>query len=228
MRRIAKLTAAVVVCVLTATAAVACSGSGSDPQATETVGSTKDWTTTSDQWMSLYREMLEFRAGGAGIVDPPEVEIVRIVPIEEWAEAQVSCLAEEGFAASAHPGGAVEYADVPSEQGPLLNLAAYLCEAKYPYDVRRNEKLPEKQATAQYEFFKSTVAPCVESLGYEVSEPPSLQTWLSDYNATGNAWDPIADAWEASSSSHDVLMVIQAECSREAPGLYPEIDGLQY
>ncbi|WP_157549493.1 hypothetical protein [Microbacterium sp. Leaf288] len=214
------------VCALTVTAVAACSAT--DPQPRETVEATKDWTTTADQWMVLYRDMLEFRAQGSGIADPPDVEIVRIVPIEEWPEAQVDCLAEEGFSASVYSGGAVEYADVPKEQGPALNLAVYVCEAKYPYDVRRNEPLPEKQATAQFEFFKSTVAPCVTALGYDVSEPPSLQTWLSDYSATGNAWDPIAEAWEASGRNHEVLMEIQAECPREAPGLYPEIDGLQY
>ena len=226
MRWIAKLAAAVAVCTLTATAVAACSPTAPEPS--ETTDTAKDWTTTSDQWMTLYRAMLNSRAQGSGISDPPDVDIVRVVPIEEWPEAQVNCLAEEGFAASVYTGGAVHYADVPPEQGPLLNLAAYVCEAKYPYDVRRNERLPEKQATAQYEFLTSTVAPCVEALGYEVSDPPSLPTWLSDYYATGFAWDPIADAWEAAGNNHDVLMEIQTECPREAPGLYPEVDGLQY
>ncbi|WP_344679003.1 hypothetical protein [Microbacterium schleiferi] len=210
---------------LTATTAVACTATEAP---VETATADEDWTTTTDQWMSLYREMLKFRAEGGGLVNPPDVEIVRVVPYEEWAQAQVDCLAEQGFTASTLPGGAVEYADVPAEQGPALNLAAYVCAAKYPYDVRRDQRLPEKRAIAQFEFLKSTVAPCVAELGYEPGEPPSLQTWLSDYNATGNAWDPIAEAWQASGSSHEVLMEIQSECPREAPGLYPEIEGLNY
>lgn len=77
-----------------------------------------------------------------GIVDPPEVEVIRfILPSEDsiW----VSCLNEAGWDFSSAPGGGVLW---PKDQRPeimdAMNLAFYTCSESYPIDPKYFELSP--------------------------------------------------------------------------------------
>lgn len=181
----------------------------------------EDWELNRDGLMDLYLEERSHLAEIYNVEDPPEVELVRFTTPEEWADVQVECLSENGFAARVSQGGVVIEGDVPAEQGEAVNLAFYRCGAAYPSDPRSGQALPRVRAEQQYDHMVTVAASCVEGYGVVVSEPPSMETWLSHYYGDQPTWDPFNEA--AEQLSLEELEAVYAGCSRNAPDLYPPI-----
>lgn len=181
----------------------------------------EDWEVTEAELMEAYERDLEQEAKNSRIDDPPDVEFVRFILPEEWARAQVACLDEAGYAAEVNQGG-VRMPQVPQEQGQALNRAIYICNARYPLDPRANMPLPRIRAEMQYDYLISEVRHCVEDLGYDVDDPPSMETWLGAYYADEPTWDPFAAVVQQAGEA-DVAALDQAydECPRWAPDLFP-------
>ncbi|MBD7982736.1 hypothetical protein H9623_17840 [Oerskovia sp. Sa1BUA8] len=182
-----------------------------------------DWAQDRKSLIALYEAGLPGLAEQYGVEAPPGTELVRFVAQDQWAQAQVDCLADEGIGARLGGQGGVYFDDVPPEQGDIVNQAAYVCAAQYPTDPRTQGKLPRVRAEMQYTHLVETVMPCVRAEGFEVPEPPSLQTWLGQYYAAAGAWDPfVIDATSGADST--ALDLLYEKCPHDAPDLYPAID----
>lgn len=187
---------------------------GSATQDPSTAGA--DWPETSgDELVEQYRSGLAELAEINGVVDPPEVDLVRFVTPPEWADAQINCLQEQGFSASKSQGG-VRYPDVPPEQADSLDLAIYSCEAAYALDPRVSNPIPRSRMERQFTHLVDVVSPCVSTLGFQVDEPPTLETWLDAYYDNGQIWDPF------SSVPGEDLDSVYQKCPHDVEGLYPE------
>jgi len=135
--------------------------------------------------------------------------------------AQVACLQSLGVDATADAQGGVLFPSVPVEQAEFLNRAAFECEAAYPIHPRTQITLPRVRAEAQYRHLVESVAPCVEELGFVVSDPPSLTTWLEQYYSGGDLWDPYRDLVEQAPAGSSALDDAYTKCPHDAPDLYP-------
>lgn len=195
--------------------------SGAGPEASGTTQA-DDWQQGSDELIAEYRAYLVDLAGSLGLEDPPEVEMVRFVSNDEWAGIQVERLAEQGIQAAVGGQGGVVFDEVPAEQVETVNLAAYTCEAMYPIDPRTQTPLPRVRAVMQYDHLVNTVLPCVRELGFEVSDPPTQQTWLDQYYSGAETWDPYTDV--ANSGDPADLDQVYEQCPHDAPDLYPPIE----
>jgi len=118
---------------------------------------------------------------------PPDVEQVRVVSLDEWAAAIAECLSAEGYSATAQDGGLV--AKAPSGQELPYAIAYYVCTVEYPIDPRQQLPLAEDQIRFLYEYYTKELTPCLKAEGYDVPDPPSMQTYISTYGQPG-FWDP--------------------------------------
>ncbi|MGN8244244.1 hypothetical protein ACTHAM_001144 [Cellulomonas soli] len=175
--------------------------------------------------MSLYSQYLEGLTTQYMLDEPPQTELVRFVSQDEWAQTQIDCLAGEGVAAHLGSQGGIEYDDVPTEQGPALREAAYVCAAEYAVDPRTQQQLPRVRAKMQYAYLVSTVAPCVTGLGYPVDDAPSEATWLGQYYSGSSPWDPYADATATVSvgEADQILDELYERCPHDSPDLFPPV-----
>ena len=146
----------------------------------------------------------------------PEVERIAFIGPDEWAETIAACLNEDGFSAVAQDGG---LASAPTEGQELpFAIATYVCNAKYPINPRTNVELNDDQLRYLYEYYTQVLTPCLNEEGFDVPEPPSLQTYVSSWRA-GSPWDPyglVVDALE----SDDEWTSINKKCPQTPDGLF--------
>lgn len=197
-----------------------CTGAGGSPESSATA-IPDDWNLTPADMENQYDEFLAELVVKYGLDEPIEADPVRFVSADEWAMAHVNCVTEKGFPASVGAQGGVTYGDIPAEQGLAQRRAAASCEAEYPIDPRYSMQLPRNPALAQYGFLVDTVAPCVEAQGYAISTPPSESTWLDEYYATGQAWDPFDEAASQIAVGSDDLDDLYRACPPLSDDVYP-------
>jgi len=217
--RIAKTSAALLLTAM-ALPLAGCTGPGGSPSSPASAVP-DDWNLTPADIDNQYEEFLTDLVVKYGLDEPVEADPIRFVSAEEWAVAQVNCLNEKGFPANVGAQGGVTYGDIPAEQGPAQRRAAASCEAEYPIDPRYSMQLPRSRALAQYGFLVNTLAPCVEAQGYAVSTPPSESTWMDDYYATGQAWDPFDEAASQIAVGSDDLDDLYQACPPLSDDVYP-------
>ena len=146
----------------------------------------------------------------------PEADLVRTVAPPEWATAIAECLNAEGFGAIAQADGSV-YFDT-GEQDEAYSVALYTCKIRYPIDPKFQGPLNDEQLRRVYEYSKTTLAPCLESFGIAVPEPPSLELFLEK---RGNP-----EAWNIYGDVHNILksnaqwQEINATCPQYPSDIY--------
>jgi hypothetical protein len=186
----------------------------------------QDWNLDKAGIMALYDSYVQSLPGRyPAVTSFPEVAFVRFVTAQEWAQTQADCLTAAGVGAHVGSQNGLVLDQVPSAQNEAVQVAAYVCDVSYPIDPRTQLELPVVRAELQYRYWVRTVAPCVAALGYQLSDPPSLQTWLEQYYGGGKPWDPYVEPFEQASPGNqaDVLDELYRECPRDAPDIYPTI-----
>ena len=184
-----------------------------------------DWGSALTDDDSLYQMVLEglnsFPIPAAE--SRPQVKLIRWVKPAEWAQAQVDCMAEQGFESTTKQGG-IAYPETPPEQATALAVAMYFCQASFPVDPRINLPLPRDRAEIQFRYLVDTVAPCVRTLGVAVSEPPTFDVWFSAYATRKEHWDPYGDVLRTAHPEElDALLDrVYEQCPAFAPGAYPD------
>jgi len=154
-------------------------------------------------------------AGQLGIVDPPKVELVRLITLNEWAPTQIACLQEAGFdATETADGQGIRY---PQIEDPTLrqslNLAIYTCELKYPTQLKYMTPLSTDALTKLYEYRTGDLVSCLEREGYSVEpDPPSLAVFIQ----TNAGWSPFEDIKIAEADMKRVF----AECPQTPESIY--------
>lgn len=123
-----------------------------------------------------YETWIREAAREFGVTDFPEVAVVRVVePLEQPALVS-ECLAEEGFLEGPSGGQTI-----PEDQRGAFGLAQYTCMARYPYDPRVYEPLTDSQVEFIRAYLVESAYPCLASLGYDLPEVPSAETFLGQW-----------------------------------------------
>ncbi|WP_256839348.1 hypothetical protein [Ornithinimicrobium faecis] len=123
---------------------------------------------------------VEDRAAALGITDPPEVAVVRETTPEEFQQVMAACLEESGWSPTLHPDGTIEVGPFTPEQEDAYNLADYICGEQYPVADVYTTELTQEQQRMVYEHTREEFIPCVEGLGIQLGELPSLEAYLAN------------------------------------------------
>lgn len=176
-----------------------------------------DWdppTFTREDWLSWQHPNLQ---------DPPDVPVVREVSMDEYLETKMACLEEQGFPGSQDTDGGLTYVTEPGQED-AFQLATYICDASYPLESRHYQPYSTSQLQIIYEWQLSETVPCLEGLGHEVEEPPTLAAYVDGYAATmAPVWSPydsVPDLDIRGQQIHD----IESSCPANPPAevLYSE------
>lgn len=126
----------------------------------------------------------------------------------EWLYALADCVEEGGFAVLIDEDeGSLAAANLPSEQTDAWNSHTEKCMMEVG-EIRR-EELSEDQVRALFKDYLAA-ADCLENLGYEISDPPSRESWVKSWY-TGINWLPHGEAGRAAETPAEWER-IQEEC----------------
>lgn len=106
----------------------------------------------------------------------PEVDVVREVSTDELRDVTAECMTEQGFP-PVREGGQM-YWETPDGQLGGLNMALYVCQAKYPVAERYRERLTTAQLNVVYDHLVEVTVPCIRNLGYDITDPPSRERFV--------------------------------------------------
>lgn len=140
---------------------------------------------TFDAGERRVRELAAY-AEHLGLTEVPDVKPVRFVTLDERPAAYAACMAEQGYP----QGDDGSYSAAQGQEGSL-RLALYVCEASYPLVDKYEQPYTAAQKRIIYDYFASTLLPCLESKGVEVPPLPLYETFLASIG-TPNEYSPHA------------------------------------
>lgn len=143
--------------------------------------------------MRLRAEHLTELAAGIGLDPMPAIpELVQWVPAEDFAAAQAVCLQGEGWDVVYDAEvDAVVANGVTASQQAAYELSQWMCQARFSADPRAWVPLSEKQLGMVYDYYASTLVPCLESHGYAAPPLPTREVFVSEYGKP-TMWHPSA------------------------------------
>lgn len=152
---------------------------GGEPEAEQTIGADES------RWFAQQREAL---ANSLGIVDPPSLEIVRVLDLEEWGTTQVECLREAGFEVGVtEDGEGIDFRAVGDpDLAQSLNLARFTCEAQYPLSMEDDQPLDDARLGELYDYRAGELLACLRDAGYDAGAAPSRTGFIE----SDGAWSP--------------------------------------
>src|SRR5690606_19973409 len=162
-----------------------CSGEPADQQG-GVAEDTAHWDALRDERIAAKGEQLL----RDGLVDslPTDVEFVRYLDRDEWAEVHAQCLRDQGFHTEVTPDGGLRF-NAPADQQRALHEAQYRCDVQYPIHPRFRQPLTTEQIALLYGYYVDTLRPCLEAEGYEIEQPPSLETFTATLYED-SSWHP--------------------------------------
>lgn len=173
-----------------------------------------------EEWVSGPRwpDVVAERADLAGMTATPDVEAVRSIGSAEVDEVLRGCLEELGYTVVEPDfGPGLQIEDVPLQEARAANTT---CLARYPYrrDLADLE-LTDRQLGIHYDWTAGQVAGCIDDLGLDTAQPPSLAEFVRGYRADEPTWFP-------GTYSVDELDRIRSECDLLPPReeVYPDED----
>lgn len=143
---------------------------------------------TDELALASRQKELDFLADEAGFAEPPKVDIIRWVSLNEWPQAQTECLREAGWPVELENGGVV-MKPLPESQAQAYRQASYVCTAKYPVDARQSAKLSPAQNETLYDYYVEWAVPCLQGQGYQTPEPATREVWAAA-EFPSSVWDP--------------------------------------
>lgn len=108
----------------------------------------------------------------------PELHVnVMVSSRAEWSVFQVMCLVEAGIrgASPTRDGYAVNGDNDPVDEA----VARFACRYRYPIDPRVLGALSADQAGYAWDYLVGRVVPCMRSIGFEPSPPPSREDFVA-------------------------------------------------
>jgi hypothetical protein len=160
-------------------------------------------------------ERAETLATQLGLTDPPEVEVVRMIKLNEWASTQKQCL--EGLGHEIGDTADGEGIIYPSYTDPALDanlqLSIYTCELQYPVMERYMRPLSDDQLRELYQYRSGPLLECLESEGFEYAgNVPSEGVFVE----SGGQWSPYSGI---SLTDSDIASVFKA-CPQTPESVY--------
>lgn len=176
-------------------------------------------------------EYLEILQAAAGIEDPPQVDLVRVIAPEDQPSVWKECMTTAGFAVSVtSDGGLVAPSNLPADQVSEYERADYVCHAQYPVVATMFRPYGEHQVKATYEYAVGVLVPCLEEHDFEIEQPPTWEayrsSWVPDQTggliASASTWDPYASIDPATSGVDWESLL--GECPQSPPtsALFPD------
>lgn len=111
---------------------------------------------------------------------------------------------DAGWVVTLTPDNGFSFSDVPEEQQEVLSQALTDCQTKFP--------APPMNASNLTVLYEAEIAQrdCLVGLGYEMPEPPTLDTYIDSYGS---------DAWFAISDTNPETMTpaVYADVLRQCP-----------
>lgn len=157
----------------------------------------------------------EALASQFGIENPPDVEPVRLIKLQEYATTQIACLKDQGYDATfTEDGEGISYPEIKdSALQKALFLAIYTCELKYPVQPRYMTPLTTDGLKALYDYRTRDLVSCLESKGYSLaSDPPSETVFVED----GGMWSP----YDGLAIDSEDLKQVYADCPQTRDDIY--------
>lgn len=151
-----------------------------------------------------------------GVKNPPKVELVRWITLEDDALAE--CVTQQGFPAKNRNGG-LEFDGVSGSQESALNLAEYTCMAKYSFEPKYVQEWSPQQLGVLYDYWSEYLVPCLAAFGRPSSqEVPSREKFISSFHSPDRVdWNP-GRVVESSTLPEDADM--RAACPATPPAKY--------
>lgn len=169
-------------------------------------------TDLQDTDPGLQQEWQQLQAQYPG-TQRPDVDVVRVVDKEDWAEAIVDCLLDAGFpGVAAGVDGSISW-QASSERAADFALAKYVCAAQYPIDPKYTEPLTDAQIGTLYDYYVTEQVPCLEGLGVAVEPPPTRSDFIASYRA-GPEWLPYLSLTEKQLVDGEVARACPQEPAR--------------
>lgn len=180
-------------------------------------------TYTEEERLAWRDEFLAYRAQSEGLANPPEVELVRwTTSLQDMDQALVTCLTESGFPAEMGWDGGVMYTPpVPPDQDQALQLASYVCFARYMPIPSIMSDWTDDMLGMVWDYWTEAYVPCLEANGISgMAEPPTRDFYVENfYDDIPGSWMPFQQLANAPIS--------EAERARIA-GLCPTYPPAQY
>lgn len=131
----------------------------------------------------------------------------------EWLYAYAGCMEDGGFAVKVNEEqGNFDSVDLPPEQYDAWNSHMEKCGQKVG-DPKIDE-LTDAQVRDHFDDYLAT-ANCLEELGYEISEPPSRESWVKSWDTALN-WMPHGEVSDVIDDPSEWERVNQ-ECPQPQP-----------
>ncbi|MBG6053934.1 hypothetical protein IWX81_000324 [Salinibacterium sp. CAN_S4] len=139
-----------------------------------------------------WKQILAGSTGANGIDPEPDVSTVEFTTPDTWSTVQTSCLQAAGLQAREISGGFT--IDDPGDlDATEVSLAQWTCLRQYPVDPRITGFLSDEQVMFMYDYFTTRLAPCIATLGFDVTPPPTRDQYLGLVRG-GSAWSPYVRA----------------------------------
>ncbi|MCY7287328.1 MAG: hypothetical protein LH624_03530, partial [Cryobacterium sp.] len=165
----------------------------------------------------LNDQMSQSELMSPGIVFP-DVSLVRKVSPAEFALTNAECIQALGFDADVDVSGNLTMGPIADAQLNAREVARFTCAVQYPIDPMYYIPLNDAQVSYLYDYFKNDLTRCITDHGYQVNDPPSRQTFVSNYADNGGGWSPF-DVVPAMSEAD--WAALNLECKQIPEGLSP-------
>ena len=145
---------------------------------------------TGDELDSLLALELEYQWQYVGLTPDsprPTVERIRLVSMTEAEAVHKKCMTDAGYD-SYSSGTAAVFGSTNFER-----LALYTCSAQYPVAPSNVNLFSEAQLRYLYDYYETSVIPCLRAAGVLVGDVPSLEEFVETANAQlYSMWSPYA------------------------------------
>jgi hypothetical protein len=119
----------------------------------------------------------------------PDVAIQKVINPDDWGDVVGQCMRDDGFPDVKVENGQVGWTSETGQES-ALQLAFFVCEARFPIDPKYTRDLTDAQWGLLFDYYVTTLVPCLSTFGYEIPDPPSRTAFIENHGAGDAAWAP--------------------------------------
>ena len=182
---------------------------------------------SESQLLELRDQQLAYLAQEYHIEDPPHVDLIRWITMEEMPATTVACMDDAGYTIRDTGDGGIDLSGLPDAQrgqnAPAL-VALWTCGAEYTIDPRTQLPLDNRQLRLLYDYFRGPLTDCLRDHGIDVGDAPSFPSFVDGFS-DHSQWTPWNEVGEV-----DDFVGLNQDCpqqlsSDELYGPLPPVPG---